>query len=183
MGVDVAYRSVPPRSVAAAVVLTAPDLSLVQRATAEEVPKFPYVPGLFAFRELPALVTALRRISVIPDLVLCDGHGIAHPRFFGLACHLGLLTGLPTIGVAKNPMVGNYAEPDQARGSRTPIRLEDKVVGYALRTQAGVKPVFVSPGHKVTLETAVELVLELAPRYRLPEPIRAADHESRTAYR
>lgn len=183
MGVDVAYRSGPPRSIAAAVVLDASDLSIVQTSTAEAVPKFPYIPGLFALRELPALMDALRQVPITPDLILCDGHGLAHPRNFGLACHLGLLTDLPTIGVAKNLMVGTYTEPGHYRGARTPVKLNDTVVGYAVRTQAKVKPVFVSPGHQVSLDTAVELVLELSPRYRLPEPIRAADHQSRIAQR
>ncbi|WP_346055232.1 deoxyribonuclease V [Amycolatopsis dongchuanensis] len=181
MGVDVAYRSSSDRAFGAAAVLDVADFSVVESAVAEASSEFPYVPGLFAFREVPVLVEVLRKLSAAPDVVLCDGNGIAHPRSFGLACHLGLLLDLPTIGVAKNPMMGEYSEPGQNRGDRSPVHMNGRVVGYVLRTRPGVKPIFVSPGHKVSVDTAVQIVLDLSPRYRLPEPIRAADHESKLA--
>ena len=141
--------------------------------------RFPYVPGLFAFRELPALVEALERLTVTPDLLVCDGYGLAHPRGFGLACHLGVLTGLPAIGVGKTHFVGTHDAPDPARGAWTPIELDGSTVGRALRTQSNVKPVYVSQGHRITLDTACAEVLRLSPYHRLPEPIRKADHLAR----
>ena len=176
-GLDVAYAD--DRLAAAAVVLDAESLEVVEEATFLDRPAFPYVPGLFAFRELPALVGALRRLSVTPDLLVCDGHGIAHPKRFGLACHLGVLTGLPSIGVGKTRLVGSYDEPGGDRGAWSPVSDGGQVVGRVLRTQTGVRPVFVSVGHRADLDTACALTLKLAPRYRLPETTRRADHLSR----
>lgn len=178
-GLDVAYRG-SDELVAAVAVLDVASLSVVDSVVVRGVAEFPYVPGLFAFREAPPLLTALERLSVEPDVLVCDGQGLAHPRRFGLACHLGVLTDLPSIGVGKTAL-GGYDPPGELRGDRTPLRLDDEVVGSALRTQRGVKPVFVSVGHRFTLDTACDLVLRLAPRYRLPETTRAADHLSRTA--
>jgi deoxyribonuclease V len=176
-GLDVAYAD--DRLAAAAVVLHAETLEVVEETTALDRPGFPYVPGLFAFRELPALVGALRALSVTPDLLICDGHGLAHPKRFGLACHLGVLTGLPSIGVGKTRLVGEYDEPGAERGAWSPVSDGGQVVARALRTQTGVKPVFVSVGHRADLDTACALTLRLAPRYRLPETTRRADHLSR----
>jgi deoxyribonuclease V len=176
-GLDVAYAD--DRLAAAAVVLDATTLEVVEQATALDRPGFPYVPGLFAFRELPALVAALRALRVTPDLLVCDGHGLAHPRRFGLACHLGVLTGLPAIGVGKTPLVGAYDEPGRDRGAWAPMSDGGEVVGRALRTQTGVRPVYVSVGHRADLDTACALTLRLAPRYRLPETTRRADRLSR----
>lgn len=139
------------------------------------------MPGLFAFREMPALLAALERLSVRPDLLVCDGHGLAHPRRFGLACHLGLVTGLPAIGVGKTPLVGVWDEPGPERGAWTPLRDGGEVVGRVLRTRDGVKPVFVSVGHRMSLDNAVDRVLALTPRYRLPETTRTADRLCRRA--
>jgi deoxyribonuclease V len=176
-GLDVAYAD--DRLAAAAVVLDAESLEVVEEATFLDRPAFPYVPGLFAFRELPALVGALRRLSVTPDLLVCDGHGIAHPKRFGLACHLGVLTGLPSIGVGKTRLVGSYDEPGGDRGAWSPVSDGGQVVGRVLRTQTGVRPVFVSVGHRADLDTACTLTMKFAPRYRLPETTRRADHLSR----
>jgi deoxyribonuclease V len=140
---------------------------------------FPYVPGLFAFREVPGLLDALERLQVTPDLLVCDGQGLAHPRRFGLACHLGVVTGLPSIGVGKTAFVGDWDEPGPLRGSASDLVLDGDIVGKVLRTQNKTKPVFVSVGHRISLATAVERVLELAPRYRLPETTRAADRACR----
>ncbi|MFI6480397.1 deoxyribonuclease V [Nonomuraea sp. NPDC050663] len=177
-GLDVHYRGDDELS-AAVVVLDARTLQVVDQALVHGEAAFPYVPGLFAFREIPALVQALERLSRAPGLLVCDGHGLAHPRRFGLACHLGVLTGLPSVGVGKTPFVGEFDDPAPARGSWSPIVLDGEVVGRVLRTQPSVRPVFVSPGHRISLETACEQVLRCAPRYRLPEPIRLADHLAR----
>ncbi|MGN9785258.1 endonuclease V [Nonomuraea sp. ZG12] len=177
-GLDVHYHGVDALS-AAVVVLDAGTLAVVEQVVVHGKAAFPYRPGLFAFRELPALVEALERLTVTPDLLVCDGYGLAHPRRFGLACHLGLLTGLPSLGVAKTPFVGTHTTPDRERGSWTPIVLDDTTVGRALRTQRAIKPVYVSQGHRITLDTATDQVLRLAPRFRLPDPIRAADHLAR----
>jgi deoxyribonuclease V len=176
-GLDVAYAG--DRLAAAAVVLDAETLEVIEQATVLARPRFPYVPGLFAFRELPALVDALRDLDVTPDLLVCDGHGLAHPKRFGLACHLGVLTGLPSIGVGKTRLVGSHDEPGRLRGDWSPIRDGGQVVGRALRTQTGVRPVFVSVGHRADLDTACAVTLRLAPRHRLPETTRRADHLSR----
>ncbi|WP_084958032.1 deoxyribonuclease V [Thermoactinospora rubra] len=177
-GLDVHYRGDDELS-AAVVVLDSRSLKVVDQALVHGEAAFPYVPGLFAFREVPALLEALERLSRPPELLVCDGHGLAHPRRFGLACHLGVVTGLPAIGVGKTAFVGEYEDPAPARGSWTPIRLEGEVVGRVLRTQWSVRPVFVSPGHRVSLDVACDQVLRLAPNYRLPEPIRLADHLAR----
>ncbi|MFI6707852.1 endonuclease V [Nonomuraea sp. NPDC050478] len=177
-GLDVHYHGDDDLS-AAVVVLDAATLSVVEQVVVNGKAAFPYVPGLFAFRELPVLVEALERLTVTPDLLVCDGYGLAHPRGFGLACHVGVLTGLPALGVGKTPFVGTHEPPPPERGAWSPIELDGAVVGRALRTRDGVKPVYVSQGHRISLETATDQVLALTPRYRLPEPVRRADHLAR----
>ncbi|MBB5834146.1 deoxyribonuclease V [Kribbella italica] len=181
-GLDVAYDG--DEYAAAVVVLeviraATVELQEVDRAVVRGRTAFPYVPGLFAFREVPGLVAALERLRVTPELLVCDGQGLAHPRRFGLACHLGVVTGLPSLGVGKTAFVGEWQEPGTARGEASELVLDGEVVGKVLRTQNKTKPVFVSVGHRVSLGTAVERVLELAPRYRLPETTRAADRACR----
>ncbi|MEV0226075.1 endonuclease V [Streptomyces sp. NPDC050704] len=180
-GVDVAYDDARDIVVAAAVVLDAATLDVVAESTAVGQVTFPYVPGLLAFREIPAVLAALDALPCEPGLVVCDGYGLAHPRRFGLASHLGVLTGLPTIGVAKNPFTFAYEEPAAPRGSSSPLLAGAEEVGRALRTQPGIKPVFVSVGHRVTLDTACAHTLRLAPRFRLPETTRHADALCRRA--
>ncbi|MEV4820438.1 endonuclease V [Micromonospora sp. NPDC049274] len=174
-GLDVAYAESGDLLAAAVTVLDARTLAVVDSAVSVGRPAFDYVPGLFAFRELPALLAALDALTTIPDLLVCDGHGVAHPRRFGLACHLGVVTGLPAIGVGKTPLVGAWAPPPVDRGAWSALRDGDEVVGRVLRTQAGVKPVFVSVGHRMSLDNATAQVLALTPRYRLPETTRTAD--------
>ncbi|WP_350277168.1 deoxyribonuclease V [Kribbella sp. HUAS MG21] len=176
-GLDVAYDG--DHLAAAVVVLDRETLREVERAVVVGETRFPYVPGLFAFREVPALLAALDRLESAPDLLVCDGQGLAHPRRFGLACHLGVLTGIPAIGVAKNAFVGTHAELGSERGATAALVDNDETVGTALRTQNGIKPVYVSVGHRVSLATAVAHVLHLAPRYRLPETTRLADRACR----
>ena len=173
-GVDVAYDLGGELVHAAVVVWDRETATVVERQAVERPPSFPYLPGLLSFRELPPLLAAFRKLRHVPDVTLCDGQGYAHPRRIGLASHLGLCLGRPTIGSAKSVLCGTYEEPGAARGSRSPLVDEGEVIGYALRTQDGVKPVYVSPGHLCTFEDACELVLALATKYRLPEPIRAA---------
>jgi deoxyribonuclease V len=141
----------------------------------------PNAPGLLAFRELPALVPALQQLRVTPDLLVCDGQGLAHPRRFGLACHVGVLTGLPAVGVAKRLLVGTFDEAGlgSERGAWSPLRDGDEVVGRALRTHAGVRPVFVSVGHRIDLVAACQHVLDLCAAHRLPETTRLADQLAR----
>ncbi|MEV7726037.1 endonuclease V [Streptomyces sp. NPDC087917] len=183
-GVDVAYDDARDLVAAAAVVLDAATLDVVAESTAVGHVSFPYVPGLLAFRELPTVLAALEALDTAPDLVVCDGYGLAHPRGFGLACHLGVVTGLPSIGVAKNPFTFTYAEPGARRGDASPLLAPDgAVVGRALRTQDGIKPVYVSVGHRVSLDNACAQVLALSPRFRIPESTRHADSLCRRALR
>lgn len=180
-GLDVHFPAGGKTAAAAVAVLTFPDLEPECSATALVPLSFPYVPGLLSFREIPPVLAALDRLPAPPDLLLCDGHGYAHPRRFGLACHLGVVTGLPSIGVAKSRLIGTHGDVPRERGTRRPLMDGEEVVGTVLRTRTGVRPVYVSVGHRVSLETAVGLVLRCAPRYRIPEPLRRADRLARRA--
>ncbi|MER7955245.1 endonuclease V [Streptomyces sp. NPDC096030] len=182
-GLDVAYDDERDLVAAAAVVLDARTLDVVEEATAVGRVSFPYVPGLLAFREIPAVLAALASLTADPGLLVCDGYGLAHPRRFGLASHLGVLTGRPAIGVAKNPFTFAFDQPGPDRGDFSPLMAGEEEVGRALRTQAGVKPVFVSVGHRISLANACAHTLLLAPRYRVPETTRHADSLCRRALR
>jgi deoxyribonuclease V len=181
-GLDSAYDDETGIVAAAVVVLDSGTLEPVETAVAHGTVTFPYVPGLLSFRELPTTLTALEKLDTKPDLLICDGQGLAHPRRFGLACHVGILTGTPTIGVAKTPW-GDHREPGPERGAMSDITMDGEIVGRALRTQRGIKPVFVSVGHLIDLDTACAQVLALTPRYRQPETTRRADHLCRQALR
>jgi len=174
-GVDVGFDNKKGLTRAAVAVLEFPRLEPIEETFATCPTRFPYIPGLLSFREAPALLAALEQLSEPPDVLLCDGQGIAHPRRFGIASHLGVLTDLPSIGVAKKRLVGTHAEPPDSRGAWTALEHQGETVGAVLRTRAHVKPVFVSPGHRVSIETAVELVMACTTRYRLPETTRRAD--------
>lgn len=180
-GVDVAYDKHSERLVAAAVVLDAISLAVLDSAVAEDIERFPYIPGLFSFRELPPIALALQQLKIMPDLIVCDGQGIAHPRRFGLACHLGVLFDVPTIGCGKTRLIGEAEVPERQRGASAPLVDHGEIVGSVLRTQYGINPVFVSIGHKVSLPTACEWILRLATKYRLPETTRQADQQVRSA--
>jgi len=174
-GVDVGFEESGSISRAAVAVLSFPELELKESAIARRPTTFPYVPGFLSFREIPAVLDALEKVSITPDLILCDGQGIAHPRRFGLACHLGLLADVPTIGVAKSWLIGQYGELPNERGEWKPMRHRGEIIGAVLRTRNGVKPVYVSSGHRVSLPTAIDYVLRCTPKYRLPETTRIAD--------
>lgn len=233
-GLDVAYATDDKRVAGAVVVLDVRTLEVVDSATARRPVEFPYIPGLLAYRELPALLDALERLTVTPEVLVCDGYGLAHPRRFGLACHLGVLTGLPTYGVAKTPFIGTFQEPGRERGAATdllappsaagssptfsaasavdpaapsaaptaspaspsptdssavsavpsPTSSSPEIIGRVLRTQSGIKPVFISVGHRIGLDEATGLTLRLAPSspgFRLPETTRRSDQLSRQA--
>lgn len=174
-GVDVGFEEGGKITRAAVVVLQFPELSLLEQAIARLPTSFPYVPGLLSFREMPAVLAALEQLERLPDLLLCDGQGIAHPRRLGIASHLGVVTGLPAIGVAKKRLLGEHAPVPEAKGEWTPLRHAGECVGAVLRTRVGVKPLYISSGHKVALSTAVDYVMRCVTRYRLPETTRLAD--------
>ncbi|MCU7824576.1 endonuclease V [Kitasatospora sp. DSM 101779] len=180
-GVDVAYDDERDVVAAAAVLLDYDTLEVVDEFTAVGPVAFPYLPGLLAFRELPAVLEALAGLQHEPDLVVCDGYGLAHPRRLGLASHLGVHTGLRTIGVAKTPFTFTHLPPGPERGAWSPLMDAGEEVGRAVRTRQGVKPVFVSVGHRIGLAEAVETTLALTPSFRLPETTRRADSLCRRA--
>ncbi|MDR0268830.1 deoxyribonuclease V [Paenibacillus sp.] len=175
-GVDVAYSKYSGNLVAAVVILKSDSLELIESVTVEDTEQFPYVPGLFSFRELPPVIKAFEKLQITPQLVVCDGQGFAHPRRFGLASHLGVLLDIPTIGCGKTRLLGDFTEPDLKRGAYASLIDQGEVIGSVLRTQEGIKPIFVSVGHRISLATAREWVLKLSPHYRLPETTRQADH-------
>lgn len=173
-GVDIGFENNGTITRAAVVVLEAESLAVLEQAIARRPTSFPYVPGLLSFREIPAALEALAELQQAPDLVLCDGQGFAHPRRFGLACHLGLVTDIPCIGVGKTRLIGEHAPVPPERGAWSPLMHDGEIIGAALRSRAGTKPIYVSIGHRVTLETAIHQVMACTPRYRLPETTRRA---------
>lgn len=175
-GVDVGFPGKRGVTRAAIAVLSYPELKLIDQSIVEIPTRFPYVPGLLSFREVPAVLEALQRLSTRPDLLLCDGQGIAHPRRLGIACHLGLLVDIPAIGVAKSRLVGEHPPVPLERGSWVPLTDRDETIGAVLRTRSGVKPLYISPGHRISLESAIDWAMRCTPRYRLPETTRRAHH-------
>ena len=173
-GCDISFDKGSDTVYAGIVVLELLGFSEVDRATTITRVKFPYIPGLLSFRESPPLLEAWQKLHVQPDLVMIDGQGYAHPRRFGIASHFGLLVDTPTVGCAKTLLIGKYEEPKEMAGSYSELIDRDEVVGAALRTQDGVSPVFVSVGHKVDIESAIESVMRCTGEYRIPEPTRRA---------
>jgi deoxyribonuclease V len=173
-GADLSMSRFSDRGFGGMVVLDATTLAPVARAGVEMRLTFPYVPGLLSFRELPVLTAVWEKLEEAPDVVVFDGAGYAHPRRFGLACHGGVIFGVPSVGCAKSLLVGAHGELGEERGSTAPIVHRDEVIGMAVRTRRGVKPVYVSVGHMMDLETAVEIVLSLTPHFREPETTRQA---------
>ncbi len=178
-GVDASYRDGIAR--AAVVAFSFPGLDMLDYVIAERPVDYPYVPGLLSFREAPAVLDALEKLPLTPDLLIFDGHGIAHPRRLGIASHVGLLVDKPSIGCAKSRLVGRYEEPGRERGNYTYLHDAgtdgegNDIIGAVVRTRTGVKPVFVSIGHRISLDAAIDVVLVCGRGYRLPEPTRWAD--------
>lgn len=174
-GVDIGFENNYKISKAAIAVLSFPELKLVESTIAPIPTAFPYVPGYLSFREIPAILAAFPQLKIIPDLILCDGQGMAHPRRFGLACHLGVLLDLPTIGVAKSLLVGKHEAVATTKGSYQPLIDKGETIGIVLRSRDNVRPIYVSIGHKISLNTAVDYVIKCLTKYRLPETTRLAD--------
>ena len=176
-GVDTGYRDNNAR--AAVVVMRLADLEILEETVATLPVRFPYVPGLLAFREGPVIMEALAGLKTAPDLLMFDGQGIAHPRRFGVASHIGLLLDMPAVGCAKTRLAGDYQPPQRPAGSISLLTDANETIGAVVRTRTGVKPVFVSIGHRMDLNDSIRVVLKSCRAYRLPEPLRRADHLSR----
>lgn len=173
-GVDVGFEDEGQTTRAAVSVLSFPDLKQLEQRVARLPTQFPYVPGLLSFREVPAVLAALDQFSTLPDLLLCDGQGTAHPRRFGIACHIGLLLNRPTIGVGKSLLVGSHGAVPDEKGAWVPLQHKGETIGAVVRTRVGTKPLYISPGHRISLNTAIDYVLRCTTKYRLPETTRAA---------
>jgi deoxyribonuclease V len=174
-GADVAFDPQTEVAFAGVIVYRFPGLEEVERRMARRRLRFPYVPGLLSFRECPVLLAAFARLRIEPDLILIDGHGRAHPRRFGIACHIGILFDKPTIGCAKSRLVGEHHAPGRKAGSATPLMLEGERLGVVLRTRDDVRPIYVTTGHRVSLDSAVQLVKQCMDGFRIPKPTREAD--------
>ena len=164
------------RAIAGVIVYSFPEMQEIEQVWAERLLEFPYVPGLLSFRELPALLAAFAKLHETPDVIFCDAQGYAHPRRFGLACHLGVLLNCAAVGCAKSRLIGEYQEPGRAAGSWSALKDAGETIGAALRTRAGVQPIFVSQGHRVSLASAIELAVAVCDGFRIPRPTREADH-------
>lgn len=178
-GIDVGYDMA--RGLAHASVVTMPlgGSYATEQAQAYLPVAFPYIPGLLSFREIPAILAALTQLSRLPDMLMVDGHGIAHPRRMGIAAHLGVLLDMPSIGVTKSRLTGRFAPPGPRKGDSSPLLAGNERIGTVLRSRDGVNPLFISPGHRIDMETACALTMECLTRYRLPEPTRLADKLSK----
>jgi deoxyribonuclease V len=174
-GIDVGFENQGRITKAAVCVLSVPRLETVESTVARRATDFPYVPGLLSFREIPAILEALKQLRIAPDMLFCDGQGRAHPRHLGIASHLGLITDLPSVGIAKSILCGRHEPVPLEKGSFSALVYKNETVGAALRTRSGVKPVYVSTGHKISLQSALEYVMLCVTRYKLPEPTRLAD--------
>ena len=173
-GADISFNKFSETVYAGIVVLRLPSLEVVEEAGVTSTARFPYIPGLLSFREIPALLEAWQQLRVEPDAIMCDGQGLAHPRRMGIACHIGLLTQRPSFGCAKSVLVGKFEEPPIERGNWTPMLHRGETVGVALRTKNKVQPVYISPGHLLSQEDAIRLTLACDGGYRVPEPTRRA---------
>ncbi len=176
-GADAAFSE--ERVIAVASLFSYPALIPIHDEIVIEKVTFPYVPGFLSFREGPAIVKAIHRLRIRPDVIIFDGQGVAHPIGLGIASHMGVVLNIPTIGCAKSKLIGHYREPGMKKGSRTDLVYRGKKVGTVLRSRDNVKPIFVSPGHLITLDEAVEIVLNCLGRFRIPEPLRRADSLSK----
>jgi deoxyribonuclease V len=169
------------RSRAAIVVVSFPQLEPLETVARDTATTFPYIPGLLSFREIPPILGAWKMLRTVPDLILCDSHGTAHPRGLGMASHLGIMLGMPSIGCAKSHLFGSYEEPGPEREERSPVTgRTGRVIGSVLRTRTGVRPVYVSPGHMIDLRTSIRFILACSPKYRIPVPLRMAHRAAGT---
>jgi len=175
-GTDVGFEDNGKITRAAVVIIDFKSLDHVESTLVRSKTVFPYVPGYLSFRELPAVLQAFEKITIAPDIILCDGQGIAHPRRLGIASHLGVLTGIPTIGVAKSKLIGTYKEPGPNKGNKSLLYDGKDKIGYVLRTRTNVKPLYISPGHKVSLTSVCDIVMKCITKYRLPETTRWSHH-------
>lgn len=175
-GVDVGFEADGAIARAAVVVLRFPELEPLDTCVVRQPTAFPYIPGLLSFREAPVVLEALERLHSLPDLLICDGQGLAHPRRFGIACHLGLWSDIPSIGAAKSRLIGQHEPVGEARGDWQPLWDGGEIIGAALRTRPGARPLYISIGHRISLESAIGFVLSCTRGYRLPEPTRQAHH-------
>jgi deoxyribonuclease V len=182
-GLDVAFSTDGADCLGGVVLWDLAERRIIEQHVARRRLQFPYVPGLLSFREAPALLAALRQLRTTPDLLMCDGQGLAHPRRFGIACHLGVLCDLPSVGCAKSRLIGEHEVPPPARGAAVPLHHRNEIIGTVLRTQTDVRPLYVSVGHRINLESTQRLVLDCSVRYRLPEPTRLADQLAARAKR
>ncbi|MES9992553.1 MAG: deoxyribonuclease V [Candidatus Thiodiazotropha sp.] len=173
-GVDVGFEAQGTITRAAVSVLSYPELKPQESSVVRLPTTFPYIPGLLSFREIPAILQALSALRQDPDIFLCDGQGLAHPRRFGLACHLGVYTGKPAVGVAKTRLIGTHGEVPEKKGGWVALIDKGETIGAVLRTRNKVKPLYISIGHMISLQTAIDLVLAATTRYRLPETTRSA---------
>ena len=178
-GVDVGFRENYTISLAAVAILDFSTLKVVEKAISSRATTFPYIPGFLSFREVPVILDALEKLTITPDLILCDGQGIAHPKRFGLASHLGVLIDRPTIGVAKSLFIGKHQELAQKKGSWQPLVDREEIVGAVLRSRSNVKPIYISIGHRISLASAIEYTMACTTKYRLPETTRVSDRLSR----
>lgn len=173
-GVDVGFEENNTITRAAIAVLAFPGLELYEHTIARLPTSFPYIPGYLSFREIPAVLKALDKLKQLPDIFLCDGQGIAHPRRFGIACHLGVLTDMPAIGVAKSRLIGSHEPVPVEKGQSVDLIDKDEIIGAVLRTRTNVNPLYISAGHKITLVSAINTVMKCIIKYRLPETTRWA---------
>lgn len=176
-GVDASFPE--DKVLAVATLYDYPEMQFIQYAYSVKKGFFPYIPGLLSFREGPAIISAVKKLKIKPDLILFDGQGIAHPNGIGIASHIGVILDIPAIGCAKSRLVGEFKECNKRKGSWTYMYYRGEKVGVVLRTRGNVKPVFVSPGHMIDIKTSLEIVMRCISRYRIPEPLRSADHLSR----
>lgn len=174
-GADCAYDEEKKRVIAGVVLVEVPSLKVIERVSAEAPLEFPYIPGLLSFREAPALIDAFRKLEAVPGVAFFDAHGIAHPRGFGLACHMGLWLDIPTVGIAKSVLIGTHDTPARGFASSAPLRREGKEIGRAFRAAEGAEPVYVSPGHKIDIKGAMRLTRLVSDGKRVPMPTRVAD--------
>lgn len=174
-GVDCAFSPDEQYCIAGVTLWDTKERMIVEQQVAHRKLLFPYIPGFLSFREAPAILAAMAKLNSKPDVVMCDGHGLAHPRHFGIACHVGVLTSIPSIGCAKSRLVGKFKIPGIKRGSGSKLMLKGGVVGSVLRTKDGTNPVFISLGHKMDLQTAKKIALQCAVGYRIPEPTRLSN--------